>query len=92
MQMQSSLPLAERQTLSQIVSSLGIRGMYQGTLATLSRDVPYSFIFFPLYANVKAAMADSKGNNSMASVMLSGMLSGAIAAGAVTPTDVVKTR
>lgn len=66
--------------------------MYQGTLATLSRDVPYSFIFFPLYANVKASLANGRGENSMISVLVSGILSGAVAAGAVTPTDVVKTR
>lgn len=66
--------------------------MYQGTLATLARDVPYSLIFFPLYANIKALLADSKGNNSMISVLFSGVTAGAVAAGAVTPTDVVKTR
>ena len=33
--------------------SLGIRGLYQGLPLTLSRDVPYCLIFFPMYANVK---------------------------------------
>lgn len=67
--------------------------MYSGTLATLSRDVPYSIVFFPLYANIKAAFADKKtGVNSMTSVLFSGMIAGAVAAGIVTPTDVVKTR
>jgi hypothetical protein len=37
--------------------------MYQGTLATLSRDIPFSLIFFPLYANLKKAFADTKGEN-----------------------------
>jgi hypothetical protein len=92
LQMQSTLPAAERLNTMQVVKSLGLRGMYQGTLATLSRDVPYSILFFPLYANVKLAMADSNGHNSLGSVLTAGMLSGAFAAGAVTPTDVVKTR
>lgn len=86
LQMQSTLPVAERQSMSQVVSSLGLRGMYQGTLATLSRDVPYSFIFFPLYANIKAMMANSKGETSMLGVLTSGIISGAIAAATVTPT------
>eukprot|EP01036_Dinobryon_divergens_P027510 gene27510-36299_t len=53
MQMQALLPAAERQNLIQVVRSLGLRGMYSGTLATLSRDVPFSLLFFPGYANLK---------------------------------------
>lgn len=36
--------------------SLGIRGLYQGLPLTLSRDVPYCLIFFPMYANVKVPL------------------------------------
>lgn len=49
--------------LYQVVKGLGISGMYQGTLATLSRDIPFSLIFFPLYANLKKVFADKKGEN-----------------------------
>lgn len=92
MQMQALLPLGERQSLLQIVQSLGIRGMYSGSLATLSRDVPFSVLFFPGYANLKKATEDSNGRNSVLSLLFSGGVSGAVAAGAVTPSDVIKTR
>jgi Mitochondrial carrier protein len=92
MQMQALLPPAERQSTIGVVRSLGLKGLYQGTLATLSRDVPFSVLFFPGYANIRALMADKNGNNSMISNLLSGTIAGAIAAGAVTPSDVIKTR
>jgi solute carrier family 25 aspartate/glutamate transporter 12/13 len=92
MQMQALLPAAERQSTVEVVKNLGIKGMYRGTFATLSRDVPYSILFFPGYAHLKGMFADKDGNNSMLSVLLAGSLGGAIAAGAVTPTDVIKTR
>lgn len=92
MQMQATLPVDQRQTLTQLVKSMGIRGLYQGTLSTLSRDVPFSILFFPGYANLKKVFADSNGNNSLPSLLLAGGVAGAIAASAVTPTDVIKTR
>ena len=92
MQMQALLPPAERQSTLEVVKALGIRGMYTGTLATLARDVPFSILFFPAYANIKKHLADEKGNNSFGSTLLSGGVAGAFAAGAVTPSDVIKTR
>jgi hypothetical protein len=49
-------------------------------------------LFFPGYANLKLLFADKNGNNSFLSLLAAGGLSGALAAGAVTPTDVIKTR
>ena len=56
-------------------------GMYTGTLATLARDVPFSILFFPGYANIKKAFADERGENSLSSLLFSGGIAGAIAAG-----------
>ncbi len=92
MQMQALLPAAERKTTMEVVRALGVKGMYSGTLATLARDVPFSILFFPGYANVKKLLADEKGENSMVSTLLSGGIAGSFAAGMVTPTDVIKTR
>eukprot|EP01035_Chromulina_nebulosa_P018922 gene18922-24726_t len=92
MQTQMLLPAHERQSTIEVIRSLGIRGLYSGTLATLLRDVPFSVLFFPSYANLKLLVADNNGNNSFASTLFAGGLAGAIAAGAVTPTDVIKTR
>lgn len=38
---------------SQIVRQLGLRGLYKGASACLLRDVPFSAIYFPTYANLK---------------------------------------
>jgi len=92
MQMQAVLPVAERQTTVQVIGAMGIRGLYSGTLATLSRDIPFSVIFFPAYANMKLFFAAKDGTNSIPSLLVAGGISGALSAGAVTPTDVVKTR
>jgi solute carrier family 25 aspartate/glutamate transporter 12/13 len=66
--------------------------MYRGTAATLSRDVPFSILFFPGYANLKKYLADDKGNNSLLSLLIAGGGAGAVAAASVTPSDVIKTR
>ncbi len=96
MHVQSALPENQRSTMINIVRNLGIKGLYTGTLTTLSRDVPFSIIFFPLYANLKSSLAykegENKGQNSIPSQLLAGGIAGAFAAGAVTPADVVKTR
>jgi hypothetical protein len=53
--------------------------MYRGTLATLSRDVPFSIIFFPGYANLKKLLADPHtGHNSIPSLLAAGGAAGAI--------------
>lgn len=44
-----------------VVRELGLFGLYKGARACLLRDVPFSAIYFPTYAHVKAAMADEDG-------------------------------
>jgi hypothetical protein len=92
MQLQAMLPVEERQTTMQVIRHLGISGVYRGTPATLLRDVPFSFIMFPLYSNIKDYLTDANGHISMGNTLLSGAVAGAVSSGAVTPMDVVKTR
>lgn len=99
-----------------IVKELGLRGLYRGTAATLCRDVPFSFLFFPTLAVLKQRFSEfdrkyfqksGEGSTTAAAststptthppapfwaIFASGITSGIIAAGAVTPMDVVKTR
>ncbi|KAI9292412.1 mitochondrial carrier [Neoconidiobolus thromboides FSU 785] len=85
-------PGATRPTAIQIVKDLGLRGMYKGTAATLLRDVPFSILFFPSHAYLKQKFASEDGTTSFSAVFGSGIIAGAIAAAAVTPSDVIKTR
>lgn len=77
---------------AQVVQSLGLRGLYRGAGVCLMRDIPYAVIFFPMYANVRDALADAKGHTSIASIVFAGAFAGATAAGVCTPADVIKTR
>ncbi|KAI9184470.1 hypothetical protein H9P43_003523 [Blastocladiella emersonii ATCC 22665] len=79
-------------SLMQVVRNLGLRGMYKGTAATLMRDVPFSILFFPSHAFFKSLCEDENGHVGFGSVFGSGILAGWLAAGAVTPADVIKTR
>ncbi|OLY82026.1 Mitochondrial substrate carrier family protein X [Smittium mucronatum] len=89
-------------TALEIVHRLGLKGLYRGTLATLLRDVPFSVIFFPLAAintQLIHSTFNSKPSNNPAndrpgffSVFAGSLVSGVVAAVAVTPADVIKTR
>ncbi|RHY65550.1 hypothetical protein DYB30_006763 [Aphanomyces astaci] len=85
LQTQNHLPAAERQSATQVVQELGLRGLYKGTTACLLRDIPYAVIFFPMYATIRDLGTDKDGHVSMASVVFAGCTAGATAAGFVTP-------
>jgi solute carrier family 25 glutamate transporter 18/22 len=79
------------QEMSKILKNEGPKGFYRGWCSTLVRDIPFSFIYFPLYANLKNTKPfgygqDFKGN------LAAGMIAGAVAGALSTPTDVIKTR
>lgn len=82
-----------------IVRELGFRGLYRGATACLMRDVPFSAIYFPTYANLKRYLfncdpADPSKKKSMQSweLLTAGALAGVPAAYLTTPCDVIKTR
>jgi solute carrier family 25 aspartate/glutamate transporter 12/13 len=83
-----AVPLSPRSALATI-KDLGLRGLYKGVAACWLRDVPFSIVFFPLFANLKIAF---NGDNSLLGLFAAGAISGSISAGSVTPCDVVKTR
>jgi len=92
MQLQSTLPKTERIGIVKVVSHLGLIGLYRGAAATWARDIPYSMIFFPAYSNAKEWLKDSKGNSSIIKNLSAGTTAGMVAAGLMTPMDVIKTR
>ncbi|CAK9817858.1 Calcium-binding mitochondrial carrier protein Aralar1 [Anthophora plagiata] len=75
-----------------VVKELGVFGLYKGARACFLRDVPFSAIYFPMYAHTKARLADEGGYNTPLSLLVSGALAGVPAAALVTPADVIKTR
>ncbi|KAK2583012.1 hypothetical protein KPH14_009057 [Odynerus spinipes] len=75
-----------------VVKELGLFGLYKGARACFLRDVPFSAIYFPMYAHTKGKLADEGGYNTPLSLLFAGAIAGVPAAALVTPADVIKTR
>lgn len=79
----------------ELLRTKGILGLFKGTGATMLRDVSFSMVYFPLFANINS-MGPRRSPGSNDAVFwwsfVSGMASGSIAAVLVNPADVVKTR
>lgn len=89
----------KRLSAAQIIKHLGLKGLYKGASACLLRDVPFSAIYFPTYANLKYHLfnfdpqdPNKKHTLSTWQLLVSGALAGAPAAFFTTPADVIKTR
>lgn len=89
----------KRLTAGQIIKQLGVKGLYKGASACLLRDVPFSAIYFPTYANLKKILfnfdpndANKKHRLDSWQLLVAGALAGAPAAFFTTPADVIKTR
>ncbi|XP_064156213.1 mitochondrial glutamate carrier 1-like isoform X1 [Anguilla rostrata] len=90
-------PVVRRVSALQIAGELlhtqGIQGLYRGLGATLMRDVPFSVVYFPLFAHLNRLGQPSPSENApFYWSFLSGCAAGSTAAVAVNPCDVVKTR
>lgn len=70
------------------------RELYRGWSITVLREVPFTVIQFPIWEALKAHRRQMTGENlvSAAESAIFGSISGAIAAAATTPLDVLKTR
>ncbi|XP_073932530.1 mitochondrial glutamate carrier 2 isoform X6 [Castor canadensis] len=77
----------------ELLHTRGLAGLYKGLGATLLRDIPFSVIYFPLFANLNnRGLSENTGKASFAHSFLAGCAAGSVAAAAVTPLDVLKTR
>ena len=92
LQVAGELQSVRRPAATEVVRELGFRGLYKGARACFLRDIPFSAIYFPVYAHTKKRFADEHGYNDPKSLFFSGLLAGIPAAGLCTPADVVKTR
>ena len=91
--MQAGLFGSMRETVSAIHSTQGARGFYAGYGTTLMREIPFSFIQFPLWEAMKAMRARSAERPVTAiEGALFGSIAGGFSAAVTTPLDVAKTR
>lgn len=84
---------ASLHVLRTTVYSEGFGGLYRGYLSTAIREVPFSFIQFPVWEFLKSSWAEQQGH-AVAPWQSSvcGAVAGGFAAGLTTPLDVAKTR
>ncbi|XP_076423950.1 mitochondrial glutamate carrier 2 isoform X2 [Peromyscus maniculatus bairdii] len=77
----------------ELLRTQGLAGLYRGLGATLLRDIPFSVIYFPLFANLnQLGVCELTGKAPFAHSFVAGCAAGSVAAVAVTPLDVLKTR
>nr|XP_020472214.1 mitochondrial glutamate carrier 1-like [Monopterus albus] len=82
------------QITRELLRTRGVTGLYRGLGATLMRDIPFSVVYFPVFAHLHQLGQHSFEDPSVPLYwsFMSGCLAGSIAAVAVSPCDVVKTR
>ncbi|XP_070188555.1 mitochondrial glutamate carrier 1-like [Littorina saxatilis] len=86
--------MSARTIAMQLVRERGIFGLYQGCGATALRDITFSAIYFPLFANLNKLGKRREGSDQAVFYhsFVSGCIAGCTASFAVNPIDVVKTR
>uniref|UniRef100_A0A3Q4ADL4 Mitochondrial glutamate carrier 1 n=1 Tax=Mola mola TaxID=94237 RepID=A0A3Q4ADL4_MOLML len=85
--------ISATQIARELLQAQGIQGLYKGLGATLMRDVPFSVVYFPLFANLNnLGKPGPEESSPFYWAFLSGCVAGSTAAVAVNPCDVVKTR
>lgn len=92
LQVAGEIQSASRVGVFTVLKELGFLGLYKGARACFLRDIPFSAIYFPVYAHAKLMTADEDGMNHYGSLFASAFIAGVPAAGLVTPADVIKTR
>ncbi|CAD5216767.1 unnamed protein product [Bursaphelenchus okinawaensis] len=87
--------LSATQLALSLFKEKGIAGLYRGIGPTMARDVTFSMIYFPLFAQLDS-LAPRKNDGSGGAVFygsfLAGIVAGAVGSLSVTPLDVIKTR
>uniref|UniRef100_A0A671YPY9 Solute carrier family 25 member 12 n=1 Tax=Sparus aurata TaxID=8175 RepID=A0A671YPY9_SPAAU len=92
LQVAGEITTGPRVSALNVVRDLGFFGLYKGAKACFLRDIPFSAIYFPVYAHTKAKIADEDGSLGALQLLTAGAIAGIPAASLVTPADVIKTR
>ncbi|KAJ1982178.1 mitochondrial aspartate-glutamate transporter agc1 [Dimargaris xerosporica] len=93
-EMLKSVDAIPRQSAVSIVRQLGLVGLYRGAGACLLRDIPFSAIYFPVYAHLKRDVFHESPHAKLGigQLLIAGAVAGMPAAYLTTPADVIKTR
>ncbi|KAF5277767.1 hypothetical protein FQR65_LT03747 [Abscondita terminalis] len=79
--------------VKKIFRKKGISGFYKGFVATVSRDIAFASLYFPLFAFINSAgPKNPDGTSTFWNNFFSGFSAGSITAWSITPIDVLKTR
>ncbi|XP_066544430.1 calcium-binding mitochondrial carrier protein Aralar1 [Amia ocellicauda] len=92
LQVAGEITTGPRVSALSVVRDLGFFGLYKGAKACFLRDIPFSAIYFPVYAHTKTQLADENGRLGALQLLTAGAIAGIPAASLVTPADVIKTR
>ncbi|XP_078084516.1 calcium-binding mitochondrial carrier protein Aralar1 isoform X1 [Mustelus asterias] len=92
LQVAGEITTGPRVSALSVMRDLGFLGLYKGAKACFLRDIPFSAIYFPVYAHTKLAFADEQGRLGALQLLAAGAIAGVPAASLVTPADVIKTR
>ncbi|KAM9709151.1 electrogenic aspartate/glutamate antiporter SLC25A12, mitochondrial-like isoform 1-T1 [Menidia menidia] len=92
LQVAGEITTGPRVSALSVVRDLGLLGLYKGAKACFLRDIPFSAIYFPVYAHTKEKLADEDGRLGALQLLTAGAIAGVPAASLVTPADVIKTR
>ncbi|XP_064018931.1 electrogenic aspartate/glutamate antiporter SLC25A12, mitochondrial isoform X3 [Pogoniulus pusillus] len=92
LQVAGEITTGPRVSALSVIKDLGLLGLYKGAKACFLRDIPFSAIYFPVYAHSKLMLADENGHVGGLNLLVAGAIAGVPAASLVTPADVIKTR
>ncbi|NXF49205.1 CMC1 protein, partial [Oceanites oceanicus] len=92
LQVAGEITTGPRVSAISVIKDLGLLGLYKGAKACFLRDIPFSAIYFPVYAHSKLMLADENGHVGGLNLLTAGAIAGVPAASLVTPADVIKTR
>ncbi|TSM68888.1 Calcium-binding mitochondrial carrier protein Aralar1 [Bagarius yarrelli] len=92
LQVAGEITTGPRVSALNVMRDLGFFGLYKGAKACFLRDIPFSAIYFPVYAHAKTQLADEEGRLGALQLLFAGAIAGIPAASLVTPADVIKTR
>eukprot|EP01147_Barroeca_monosierra_P006655 gene6655-9434_t len=95
-QLQAHIHPTTRECVSHIFSNKGITGFWEGYVSLIVREIPFSFLQFPIYESLKRTTARYQRIDVRELPAWQGSLCGSIAGGVsaaiTTPLDVAKTR